>query len=246
MNAPNQPREIALMFSGGIDSTVAAAKLAETHERVHLLTWRNGHGHWGFSRVRRRAEEVASRYPPGRVVHQLADIRDLFRELAIATMVADAREYGGHFVWCLGCKLAMHAASLRYCLQNGLSTMADGSAADTDEMVEQSLIALSLTYQMYADHGVEFTAPVYEMTRDEKRAWLKERGYNLGIQIGDRHLGVQPTCHAGELAYLSYVLFNKAVNNPEHGVAGYIESRRPFIDEWVTRPAPEKSATVPA
>ncbi len=244
MNARNRG-EIALMFSGGIDSSVAACRLAEEYDRVHLLTYRNGFAHWGFKRVQRRVEELKARYP-GRFVYFEESTHALFRRVAVDTILSDAQEYGSGFIWCLGCKLAMHARSLLYCLQNGVPTMADGSASDTDEMVEQSVVSLSLITHLYADHGVDFVTPVYAIDRPEKQRWLRENGFSLGLEIGGRHLGIQPTCHAGEVYYLSYVLFNKRVNHDDGAIARYIGSRRPEIDAWLAEQLQRSPAAEPA
>ena len=232
MSAPARKGAIALLFSGGIDSTVAAARLAEEHTRVHLLTFRNGYGHWGFSRVNKRVDELKSRYP-GRIEAFFADTKDVFDALAVSTIKQDAVDFGAGFIWCLGCKLAMHTRAIGYCLENDIAVVADGSASDTDEMVEQSLVSLSLISHLYEDHGLRFETPVYDMSRDDKRRWLADQGFRMGFQIAGRHMGIQPTCHAGEVYYLSYLLFNKRVRHDERKIARYIESRRPRISAWL-------------
>ena len=229
---PTESNEIALLFSGGIDSSVAAAMLAEQYDRVHLLTFRNGFGHWGFRRVRKRVEELKAQHP-GRIVFHEGSTKALFREVTVDTVLQDRKEFGGNFIWCMGCKLSMHTTAIKYCKEHGIPAVADGSSGDTQEMVEQSLVSISMTTHLYEDHGIRFETPVYDMTRDEKRAWLTARGYRLGLQIGDRHLGVQPTCHAGELAYLSYVLFNKQVKNDERSVTAFVEAKRPILDRAI-------------
>ncbi len=70
-------REAALMFSGGVDSTVAAVKLLDDFDRVHLLTFSNGYGHYAFGRTRRRVRELDERYP-GRFIHFEASIKSMF------------------------------------------------------------------------------------------------------------------------------------------------------------------------
>ena len=227
-------REIALMFSGGLDSTVAACRLVEDagYDRVHLLTYSNGYGHYGFGRVARRVRELADRYP-GRFTHLQAEIGDLFRALAVRTAVEDAKRFRSGFVWCLGCKLSMHARSLLHCLVEGIDSMCDGSAADTGEMVEQSIVSLSFIRYLYEDFGIGFTTPVYAIDRSDKREWLRERGFHLGLKVGQRHIGIQPTCRPGEAYYLPYLLFNKPPHHDEAAIARYIDSRRPAIERWL-------------
>jgi len=220
------------MFSGGVDSTVAAAKLLSDFDRVHLLTYSNGYGHYGFGRTRRRFRELEERFP-GRFVHFEASIRTLFERICLGTIVEDYRRFGSAFMWCMGCKLAMHARSVIYCREQGISHMADGSAGDSAEMVEQMLLSVSMVHWLYADYGIDYFVPVYAIGRDEKRRQLREQGYFMGIPLLDRYLGIQPSCIPGELYYLPYVLFNKAPGHDEETVARYISEKRPLVDEII-------------
>jgi asparagine synthetase B (glutamine-hydrolysing) len=224
--------EISLMFSGGVDSTVAALHLAKTYDRVHLLTYSNGHGHYGFGRAERRADELIAR-APGRFVYHFESVRELFRTLTVSSLAEDYARYQSAFIWCMGCKLAMHTASVRYDRAHGISRHTDGSSADTSEMVEQMLISLSLVSHFYQDHGVAFVPTDYDLPRDAKRELLKASGLRMGVPLRDRYLGIQPSCIPGELYYLPYLLLKRPPRHPERMVASYILSRRPVMDRLV-------------
>ncbi len=225
-------REAALMFSGGVDSTVAAVKLLDDFDRVHLLTFSNGYGHYAFGRTRRRVRELDERYP-GRFIHFEASIKSMFEEVCLTTIQADYKEYGSAFMWCMGCKLSMHARSIIYCRQNGIAMMSDGSASDSEAMVEQMLLSVSMVYWLYEAWGIEYFVPVYHIGRDDKRRMLRDGGYHLGIPVLDRYLGIQPSCVPGELYYLPYILFNKTPGHEEETVARYIASKRPQLDRII-------------
>jgi hypothetical protein len=143
----------------------------------------------------------------------------------VNSVLADYRKYKSGFIWFMGCKLAMHMRSVLFCLEHGLARATDGSNSDTAEMVEQSLLSLSLIRFFYEDHTVEFGTPVYEVERAESRKLIKELGIRMGVQVLDRHLCIQPTCVAGELYYLPYVLMNKPVNHDEQAVSAFIEEK---------------------
>lgn len=224
--------EIALMFSGGLDSTATALALAETHERVHLVTYQNGYGHLKMGRSRARFEDLSRTVGP-KFTYTLISTKPLFDRLLVRSVVKDYKQFGSGFVWCLGCKLAMHARSAWFCLENGVPRMADGSNSETDEMVEQSLLSLSLIDFFYEDHGIVYGAPVYEATRHESRDVLKEAGVRTGLTILGRQLGVQPTCVAGELYYLPYLLLNKPVQHDEKKVAAFFEQKTAAAKELV-------------
>ncbi len=228
--APGPPEiaegEIALMFSGGLDSTATALALAKTHDRVHLVTYKNGYGHLKMGRARARFEDLSRTVGP-KFTYTLISTKPLFDRLLVRSVAGDYKQFGSGFVWCLGCKLAMHARSAWFCLENGVPRMADGSNSETDEMVEQSLLSLSLIDFFYEDHAVAYGAPVYDATRDESRDVLKEAGVRTGLTILGRQLGVQPTCVAGELYYLPYLLLNKPVEHNEENVAAFFEKKTP-------------------
>ena len=224
---------ISLMFSGGVDSTVAAMHLAERYEHVHLLTFANGYGHYGFTRPQRRARELDQRCP-GRFTYHFESSRPLFDAIAVGSLTEDYRKYGSGFVWCLGCKLAMHAMSAAYDRQHGITQHTDGSSGDTSEMVEQGLLALSMIAHFYEDHGIDFVPTDYDIPRDDKRALLERSGFRLGIPLRDRYLGIQPSCVPGELYYLPFLLLGRPPQHDERMVARFIKDKRPIMDRFVS------------
>ncbi len=117
--------------------------------------------------------------------------------------------------------------------------MADGSNSDTDEMVEQSLLSLSLIRFFYEDLGVDFGTPVYDDAREASRDALRGGGVRTGLTVLDRQLGIQPSCVAGALYYLPYLLLNKAVKHEEDRVAGFFEAKtelaRSLVDGWLAQ-----------
>jgi len=213
------------MYSGGLDSTATAILLAEKFDRIHLVTYKNGYGHYNHRRTARRVREL-NRKLGDRFVYTLMGTKTYFDEVLVKNVVNDFKEYKSGFIWCMGCKMAMHMRSALCCLEHGLVRMTDGSNADTDEMVEQMLISLTLIRGFYKGFGVEFGTPVYEASRDDSRTLIGKHDLKMGTKILDRHLNVQPSCVAGELYYVPYVLFNKKVKHDESTVARFITAKR--------------------
>lgn len=221
--------EISLMFSGGIDSTMAALTLSEQYEKVHLLTYCNGHGHFYMKNSKKRARELADKYP-GKFIHSFISIEDIFEKIVLDTLLEDYEEFKSGFIWCMGCKITMHTRSIIYNLENNIKLMSDGSSMDTDEMVEQMPISVSLIMLFYEKYNIGFSVPVYKQTRQEKIKRLKELRFNMGIPLKDRFLGIQPRCVPGELYYLPYLLFNKALEHEKQKVAQFIKKKQEAAD----------------
>jgi len=229
-----RPNEIALMFSSGLDSTATAISLAERYDRVHLITYKNGYGHYYHHRTGKRVDEL-NRALGDKFVYTLISTRDYFDEIIVKSVLQDYRKYKSGFIWFMGCKMAMHMRSALYCLENGLRYMTDGSNEDTNEMVEQMLISLTMIQFFYESYGIHFGTPVYEITREESRQLIKKWNLKMGYQVMDRHLCIQPTCIAGELYYMPYLLFNKRVKHDEDTVAQFIEEKSDIANQIIAR-----------
>lgn len=226
------PRQAALMFSGGIDSTTAAIRLASEFDRVHCLTWGNGYGHYRLGRTRARMAEL-KRLFGDRFQHGVGSVQGLFEDLVVNDIEGNWRRRGSGFVWCLGCKLAMHAHSVVYCLEHGIRTLADGSSQSTGEMVEQMLVSVYRIHEFYARYGIDYRTPVYTIPRSEEIAFLRKEGFRMGFRVGDRFLGVQPKCRPGELYYLPFLLFNQPPKHDHDQIVDYLDEKAEIAHSWI-------------
>ncbi len=222
------------MFSGGVDSTTAAVLLTRDYRTVHLLSFGNGYGHYKLDRTARRADELRGRYGDC-FEHEVVSIKPLFEQLVVRHAASEYRRWGSGFIWCLGCKLAMHAHSVLYNLRHGIDVMADGSSAATSEMVEQMPVAVERIRGFYGEYGVRFETPVYHLDREEEINFLRGQGLRLGIRVGDRFLRIQPKCRPGELYYMPYVVFGRRPHHPEDVVAAYIDDKLVQAREFIAR-----------
>ncbi len=238
-------REASLLFSGGVDSTTAALLLAERYDRVHLLTYCNGYGHSRIGRTRRRAEELR-RHCGDRFVHVVASVRPLFERM-LPDPLAEYRRHGSGFVWCLGCKMAMHAQAILYDLRardhrgRGRVVAVHGrdGGADAREHVSDPRDVRGVRHCLYR-------TPVYTFPREREIEELRRRGFRMGLRIGSRFLGVQPKCRPGELYYLPFLLLNQPPKHDEEEVAAFLREKREVvravITEWRETRACESNA----
>jgi len=228
-------REITLLFSGGVDSTMAACNLASSYESVHLVSYFNGYGHYRVSRTAKRAAEL-SRHFPGTFTHSIISIQDIFESLVIHSIWDDYREFGSGFIWCMGCKLAMHIRTIIYNIDHDIHLSADGSSFETSEMVEQMPISVAKVKGFYCEYGIRFENPVYQLRREDSIQSLHNMGFRMGLRIGDRFLGIQPKCKPGELYYMPLLLRGTEPDHKEELVARHIDAKidwaRGYIDQY--------------
>jgi hypothetical protein len=222
---------IALLYSGGLDSNVAAVKLLESFERVHLLTWDTGRGLVFVRWVHRSSARLQARFP-GRFEHHVADIQPVFDAITTRRLHRLYARYRQRFVWCLGCKVSMHLASLAFCKAHDITDAADGSADDTPYYVEQMPVALTWLHAWYESHGVGFHTPLAGAgSREEKRAVLDELNIPRGRTLFGRNPGTQPLCLPGNLIYAPSTFLNLHPRFDEGRVRAFLDDQRGLFDE---------------
>jgi hypothetical protein len=128
---------VAVLFSGGTDSTAVAIHLLQEGREAHLLTFDNGAEKW-LELAEYKAGFIRKQFP-GRCTWELLDSTSLFHDLAIAPMVEDVKKHGkGGNLVCCGCKLAMLCEAIVYCRENGIPEIADGFQKGQDYYPEQT------------------------------------------------------------------------------------------------------------
>jgi len=225
-------RDISLLFSGGIDSTATAIILAERHNSVHLLTYVNGYGHYYLRRSILRYEELSAKFPHS-FRHIIIDIRSIFEEITIKHLIEDYKKYKSGFIWCLGCKISMHIRTIIYNFMNGIVEVADGSSRDTEEMIEQMPLTISLIRNLYREYHISFKTPLYEVNRREKERIIQKYKISTGIKVWNRNIGIQPRCIPGELYYLPYVLFGKQLLHREESIREFFKEKESLIKKVI-------------
>ncbi len=226
-------KEISVMFSGGIDSMYCAAKLADDFDRIHLLNYSNGYGHLFFGKTRKRYLELKKKIGD-RYVFSHASVKPLFEKLLIDEMKDDMEKYSSAFIWCMGCKLAMHAQSIVYCKKNKIRYSSDGSSSDTQEMVEQSPLSLSLIERLYRKFGISFEPAAYMVPREEKIKVLKELGLRTGLSILNRNIGIQPKCIPGELYYSPYLIMSRPPHHQPREIHMFFKEKLGHVESYIS------------
>ncbi len=199
--------DIAVSFSGGLDTTLAVVHLLDHFERVHLNVYCNGfcvRVHASHTRV----EDLRRCFGEERVICNTMSMKDILDGLLL-DFGGDMRRTGSPLIFDLCCRMSMEIATLEYCLDNGISHAADGlsCAQPVIFILEPDYIAMADRFM--AEYKVQFLYPVYHSgDRAQRRQVLEDYGLNSELkpisflqrfsqfpQISDQILR-QPFCYA--------------------------------------------------
>ncbi len=195
--------DVAVLFSGGSDSSLTASLLSEQHRVVHLITY--AHHAMSFpERCLNSLTYLRKAYGEKKFQHTFLDINALMGCLYFQPLAADLREYGTYALpmCCGACKLAMHVRTIQYCHQHGIHYAADGSNSELSELFpEQMSPVLALYRKLYEQYGIEYTNPVFDVGRSDHR--LFERGVTPKRDYKTEHVvySNQHSCAAGVMLY---------------------------------------------
>lgn len=224
--------KIGVMFSGGLDSTLTALRLAERFRHVHLVTYGMGRGLRFMGNSKYHVRELRQILGEDRFTHHLVDNARLFRQVRKG-FVHDYVEYCDNkapFIYCLACKLAMHARSIIFCLENGLRYWADGAIEAQNDRPEMMPSVLKQLEELYDAYGIEFSSPIYYYgSRDDERRELLRRGFTLGLRTGDLHKTVQPLCIPGAV----YAYWHYSAYPSEQDVVRFARDKLPLVRKLI-------------
>jgi hypothetical protein len=186
-------------------------------------------------------------YGEGRVVHHFIDCSPPFRRILLRAPRSDALRYKTHLalLLCEACKLAMHAATIAFCLERRVRATADGAVSVQSHFPEQMRPLLSALRELYASYGIEYSNPVYDV-KDKGEVW--SRLFELGLvdsrDFARRPLAKseayffyrdQPVCFFGFFAsgYSQFVYAPLFPGRRERDAVAYFREREGGIRAWV-------------
>jgi 7-cyano-7-deazaguanine synthase in queuosine biosynthesis len=224
-------REVALLFSGGSDSTLTALVLAAEYDRVHLITYRS----FGIILARQSEahyRQLVQRFGAAKFVRVFADNRRLHRML-LRSLATDYTRYCSGTapgVLCLACKVAMHARTIIYCLEHGVPAAADGATRTQADHPECMPDVLNAFRRLYADYGIRFTSPIYDVgPKSEIDARLDRAGFTSSVRIGQARRFNQPICLVGPWS----TLWHFQAPYVEERMVQYVRDKRPVVDRAI-------------
>lgn len=152
--------EVVVLFSGGTDSTCAAALLAERFRRVHLLTFRE-EGTRGACLPGRNVEALRNRFGRKRFSHRLIGVDRLLRKISYDRYGSYVRRHGFFMLSTCGfSSLCWHVHTIAYCLERGIRHAADGLTRELMHFPGHMDGVLEELRGLYREFGIEYSNPV--------------------------------------------------------------------------------------
>ena len=179
--------EVAVMFSGGIDSLLASVLLLKEYDKVHLVTFDKGYLEFGVKNNLPNVERLKAAFGEDRVTHQVVDLKKVHKKISVSTFFKDRDKYNTEIRWCVGCRLSMNVGGLLFALENNLVGYADGSNREQIPS-EANLTGTAENYPrivngskaLAKDYAVRFLTPTYEYgSRENRRTMLTELGFDI-------------------------------------------------------------------
>jgi hypothetical protein len=233
LNNPNIAGGVALLYSGGCDSTLAACRLATYFPKVSLVTYnRMGFISTGAPSV--HYERMALRFPDVEFTHELIPYQKFYEKVESHEYLRSLWKYGSMAVVpCGHCKLAMHWRNLIFCVENGINYAADGAVHGNEYFAEQNpKILMPALVDLYGSFGITLMHPVYEEGLNTEEQ-LFELGITDARRIKRTSKDKQIVCsqHIMFAAFMRKYLANHSFEEYETNSATHLRTKVELIQE---------------
>lgn len=170
-----EKENVAILFTGGKDSSLVACLEAAKGNNIHLLTGVSGIGVKGeLSDI--RVKEITERFPNVTVTRTFISTSALLRKITIKDIEKDILRWKCNLVL-LGDKMAIHAAATSYCFENNITRLLDGAVKYQEDLVEQKIVAMEFFFKFEDSYGISYESPIYNYgNRKEIKYALMEFG----------------------------------------------------------------------
>lgn len=175
-------QKTAVLFSGGSDSTLAAALEAENENFVHLLTFKRT-GFIGTTNYTQKNFNNLRRIYGNRILtHEVIAIDHMHKTVCYAEYFKLLWQFGLAATSLCFSKIAMHWATAVYCQKNQINRVVDGSTSYMHMYPDQNqVIAHDNLKLFYQKLGITYETPVFNLTAVEQK--LYDRGITTQPQV---------------------------------------------------------------
>lgn len=172
-------KAVAILFSGGTDSTLTAAMLQENFEKVHLVTY-DRFGFHSTDNTAVQTQALKEKYGEDRFIHTFLNVDKLFQHVSYENYFENIKKHGlFNLSTCGLCKLSMHVRTIKYCIDNEVYFVADGANQAMTMEPAQMKPVIDEMKRMYAHFGITYFNPVFEMDGPEDKDFVNKSNAKL-------------------------------------------------------------------
>jgi len=175
-------KSIAILYSGGVDSTAAAVIMAKRFDQIHLLSFKRL-GLFNVERTSLNAELLKTKFKNKLFFHTILNVDKLFHMISYAKYFKSLKKYGFFLLSTCGlCKLSMHIRTLIYCLNHDIHFVADGANKHMFYFPDQTIEYINAVKNLYSQFQISYLNPVFDFDCPEKDTdWLHKLGLDTDI-----------------------------------------------------------------
>lgn len=179
---------VAILFSGGTDSTLTAALLEKEFQTIHLVTY-NRFGFHATDNTAVQAQMLKDKFGQDRFVHTLINVDELFKHISYENYLKNIVKHGFFNLSTCGlCKLSMHVRTIAYCLDNQIYHVADGANQAMSMEPAQIKEVIDEMKRMYQHFGISYFNPVFELDAPGDGDFLEKENLQFLKNISDTTL----------------------------------------------------------
>lgn len=185
-----------VLFSGGTDSTCAAALVARSFGEVHLLTFEE-YATRHSPVPTENANRLIRHFPRVRFVQKILSVDALVRYLSYERYAHNLRRHG--FLTLATCgfsSLSWHARTIAYCLENDVHCVADGLTRELMHFPGHMDLIIREFKKLYAAYGIDYIQPVRDWSTPPDQQFMDKVLVNRHggeFFLGDTLIGARKT-----------------------------------------------------
>lgn len=170
---------VAILFSGGTDSTLTSAMLEKSFKKIHLITY-NRFGFHATDNTAVQAQMLKDKFGEERFVHDILNVDKLFKHISYERYLKNLKEFGFFNLSTCGlCKLSMHVRTIIYCKENDIKFVADGANQAMSMFPAQMGGVIDELKKMYEHFGLVYFNPVFEMDGPADKGFIEKSNLQL-------------------------------------------------------------------